>query len=68
MKDVYRTKTGVEIGCMYEKPLRQLSHDEEIIQRALLGIRSPNPAYICLYAVLLTLVFAGMMAGFRGTP
>ena len=32
MKDVYRTKTGIEIGCMYQKPLPQMNSDEEEIK------------------------------------
>jgi hypothetical protein len=66
MKDVYRTKTGIEIGCMYEKPLPQPTRDEEMIQRVLLGIPLPNRTGMCLYVVLLTLMFAGLAMGFRG--
>ena len=66
MKDVYRTKTGIEIGCMYQKPLPQPTREEEIIQRVLLGIPAPSRAGMCLYVVLLTLVFAGLAMGFRG--
>jgi hypothetical protein len=66
MKNVYRTKTGIEIGCMYQKPLPQPTREEEIIQRVLLGIPVPSRAGICLYVVLLTLVFAGLAMGFRG--
>ena len=66
MKDVYRTKTGIEIGCMYQKPLPQPTQEEEIIQRVLLGIPLPNRTGMCLYVVLLTLMFAGLAMGFRG--
>ena len=66
MRDVYRTKTGIEIGCMYQKPLPQPTREEEIIQRVLLGIPVPSRAGMCLYVVLLTLVFAGLAMGFRG--
>lgn len=66
MKDVYRTKTGIEIGCMYQKPLPQPTREEEIIQRVLLGIPNPNHTGMCLYVVLLTLVFAGLAMGFGG--
>ena len=66
MKDVYRTKTGIEIGCMYQKPLPQPTQDEEMIQRVLLGIPLPNRTGACLYVVLLTLMFAGLAVGFRG--
>ena len=66
MKNVYRTKTGIEIGCMYQKPLPQPTREEEIIQRVLLGIPVPSRAGMCLYVVLLTLMFAGLAMGFRG--
>jgi hypothetical protein len=58
MKDVYRTKTGIEIGCMYQKPMRQLNCDEEEIQRALLGIRGPDHVSIALYIMFLGVLFA----------
>jgi hypothetical protein len=66
MKNVYRTKSGVEIGCMYQKPLPQPTPEEEVIQGVLLGIRRPNHTGMCLYVVLLTLVFAGLAMGFGG--
>ena len=53
MKNIYRTSTGIEIGCMYVKPLRQLNQDEEVIQRALLGVRRTNPLAPVLYALFL---------------
>ena len=57
MKDVYRTKTGIEIGCMYKRPLRQLNSDEEEIQRALLGMRGPDHVSITLYIMFLVVLF-----------
>ena len=33
----YTTKTGLKIGCRYEKPIRQLTHDEVLLQSVLLG-------------------------------
>ncbi len=36
----YRTKTGLQIGLLYQRPLRQLSYDEEVIQSILLKDRS----------------------------
>jgi len=66
MKNVYRTKTGIEIGCMYQKPLPQPTREEEIIQRVLLGMPVPSRRGMCLYVVLLTLMFAGLAMGFRG--
>lgn len=58
MKNVYRTSTGIEIGCMYKKPLRQLNSDEEEIQRALLGIRGHNRRLMTLYIIFLAVLFA----------
>ena len=57
MKDVYRTSTGIEIGCMYQKPMRQLNSDEEEIQRALLGMRGPDHVSIALYIIFLVVLF-----------
>lgn len=57
MKNVYRTSTGIEIGCMYQKPMRQLNSDEEEIQRALLGIRGPDYVSIALYIIFLVALF-----------
>jgi hypothetical protein len=57
MRDVYRTKTGIEIGCMYQKPMRQLNRDEEEIQRVLLGVRGPDHVSITLYTIFLVVLF-----------
>ena len=57
MRDVYRTKTGIEIGCMYQKPMRQLNADEEEIQRALLGVRGPDYVSMTLYTIFLVVLF-----------
>tara|TARA_R110000868_G_scaffold189664_1_gene432771 strand:+ start:208 stop:414 length:207 start_codon:yes stop_codon:yes gene_type:complete len=57
MKDVYRTSTGIEIGCMYQKPLPQMNSDEEEIQRALLGMRGPDQVSIALYIIFLVVLF-----------
>ena len=57
MRDVYKTKTGLEIGCMYKRPLRQLNADEEEIQRVLLGIRGPDHMSMTLYIIFLVVVF-----------
>ena len=56
MKNVHRTSTGIEIGCMYQKPLHQLNYDEEEIQRALLGMRGPDHVSITLYIILLVVL------------
>jgi len=57
MKDVYRTSTGIEIGCMYKRPTHQLNSDEEEIQRALLGMRGPDHVSIALYIMFLVVLF-----------
>jgi hypothetical protein len=57
MKNVYRTKTGIEIGCMYQKPLHQLNSDEEEIQRVLLGMRGPDHVLLTLYIMFLVGLF-----------
>ena len=56
MKNVHRTSTGIEIGCMYQKPLPQMNSDEEEIQRALLGMRGPDHVSITLYIILLVVL------------
>jgi hypothetical protein len=56
MRDVYRTSTGIEIGCMYQKPLPQMNSDEEEIQRALIGMRGPDHVSITLYIILLVVL------------
>ena len=61
MKDVYRTSTGIEIGCMYKKPTYQLNSDEEEIQRALLGMRGPDQVSIALYIIFLVVLFATLV-------
>ena len=66
MRDVYRTKTGIEIGCMYQKPMHQLNSDEEEIQRALLGMRGPDHVSITLYIILLVVLLT-MLALFIGS-
>ena len=57
MKDVYRTSTGIEIGCMYKKPMHQLNCDEEDIQRVLLGDRRSGPMSMALYIIFLVVLF-----------
>jgi hypothetical protein len=54
MKDVHRTSTGVEIGCMYQEPMRQLNPDEERIQRALLDKEGPDSVWSALYKTFLS--------------
>ena len=66
MKNVHRTSTGIEIGCMYKKPMHQLNSDEEEIQRALLGMRGPDHVSITLYIILLVVLLT-MLALFIGS-
>ncbi len=61
MRDVYKTKSGLEIGCMYKRPLRQLNHDEEEIQRVLLGIRGPDHMSMALYIMFLVALFTTLV-------
>jgi hypothetical protein len=61
MRNVYKTKTGIEIGGTYQKPLRQLNPDEEEIQRALLGIHGPDHVSIALYIMFLVALFATLV-------
>ena len=64
MKDVYRTSTGIEIGCMYKRPTHQLNSDEEEIQRALLGMRGPDHVSIALYIIFLVVLFTTLAMTF----
>jgi len=61
MRNVYRTKTGIEIGGTYQKPLPQMNSDEEQIQRALLGMRGPDHVSIALYIIFLVVLFATLV-------
>jgi hypothetical protein len=61
MRNVYKTKTGIEIGGTYQKPLPQLNSDEEQIQRALLGMRGPDHVSITLYIIFLVVLFATLV-------
>lgn len=55
MKETYTTtKTGIEIGCMYQRPLRQLNPDEEKIQIALLNKRRSEDMLVTLYKTFLS--------------
>lgn len=54
MSTPYTTKKGVKIGLRHERPLPQLTRDEEQIQAALLGIR--RPIRVPIWLVLVTLV------------
>ena len=56
MKQIYTTKAGIEIGCMYQEPMRQLNPDEERIQRALLNKRGPDSVWVALYKIFLSIL------------
>ena len=56
MKDTHRTSTGIEIGSMYQKPLPQLTQEEEMIQRALLYTSGPDSMYLILYKIFLVVL------------
>ena len=56
MKNVYRTKTGIEIGSKYEKPLPQPTQEEELIQRALLRASGPDSIWSVLYKIFLVVL------------
>jgi hypothetical protein len=53
MSELYKTKTGIEIGCMYQKPMPQPTPEEELIQSALLHARGPDYVSIVAYVILL---------------
>ena len=62
MRIPYTTKKGIKIGLRYEKPLPQLTRDEEVIQAALLGVR--RPVNVPLYLVLACLVVGYLLVSY----
>lgn len=56
MRELYKTKTGIEIGCMYQKPMPQPTPEEELIQRALLHAQGPDYVSLFAYVVMLCVV------------
>jgi len=38
----YTTKSGLQIGIAYQPPVQPITHEGEIIQSALLGVRIPK--------------------------
>ena len=59
----YTTKAGIKIGSRYERPLPELNHDEEIIQKLLLGIDPTNKRFkfwFTTYCMALVVVFMGL--------
>jgi hypothetical protein len=61
MYPCYTTKTGLKIGCAYQAPIRQMTHEEIRIQSVLLGCKPPRVsggrvALIC-FAIWLAIVW-----------
>jgi hypothetical protein len=61
MPDVYQTPKGVKIGLNYQRPMPQMTEDEERLQAALLGMkpvaRSMWPTVVCWIPVIALVVF-----------
>ena len=71
MKVYTTTKSGIQIGCYYNPPLRNtMSEDDELIQRALLGIRQPADFFTLLdwftYSVFMSVIIAVVISYFAG--
>jgi hypothetical protein len=60
MRELHKTKTGIEIGSMYQKPMPQPTPEEELIQRALLHTSGPDYVSIVAYVILLC-VMCGLL-------
>ena len=60
----YTTKTGVQIGIRYKRPPPPMYRDEERLQAALLGIKSPRFPSLAwfLIAALFCYLVAGIVA------
>jgi hypothetical protein len=46
MKTLYKTKTGIEIGRVYQRPMPRPDADAELIQSALLYERGPDSVWM----------------------
>jgi hypothetical protein len=69
MKVYTTTKSGIQIGCYYNPPIRNtMSEDDELIQRALLGIRQPQDFWTMLdwftYSVLVSILMSVFISYF----
>jgi hypothetical protein len=65
----YTTSTGLKIGCRHERPLPELNHDEEIIQKVLLGIDPTNKRFkfwLTTYCMGIACVFMALSTVTRG--
>ena len=72
MKVYTTTKSGIQIGCYYEPPLRNnMSEDDELIQRALLGIRQPADFWTLIdwftYSVFVSVIVSVVLSYFAVT-
>jgi len=72
MKVYTTTKSGIQIGCYYEPPLRNnMTEDDELIQRALLGIRQPADFWTLLdwftYSVFISVIMSVVLSYFAVT-
>jgi hypothetical protein len=56
MRELHKTKTGIEIGSMYQKPLPQPTQEEELIQRALLHTSGPDSMWSVLCKMFLSML------------
>lgn len=57
MPTPYTTKTGVQIGILYQPPKPKLSKDEELLQRALLRKPKPFPMRLTVASLFSTMGF-----------
>ena len=72
MKVYTTTKSGIQIGCYYEPPLcNNMTEDDELIQRALLGIRQPADFWTLLdwftYSVFISVIMSVVLSYFAVT-
>lgn len=66
MRTPYTTKSGIQIGCMYEPPRQQMTPEEERIQGVLLGIKEdPVWLWASISAVLVIAIL--LMVSCRGS-
>lgn len=56
MKTLYKTKTGIEIGCAYQRPMPRPDADGELIQSVLLYGRRPDSMWSVLYKMFLSML------------
>ena len=57
----YTTKSGLQIGRLYQPPRKDMYKDEEIIQQALLGLRRKrtfSPGLVAFFSGFCYLLFA----------